>query len=221
MFNTWYEFFNSIKNEDYFVKLQSFLNKEYSSKVIYPPPSDYYKAFELTPLNKVKVVLLGQDPYFNFNQAMGLSFSVKEGMPLPPSLRNIYKEIELEFHEKMNYSNGDLSYLAKQGVLLLNAYLSVVEHKPLSHKINEYDLLFRDIMDELNSLNKPIVFLLFGNNAKKYSKLLTNPLHLIIQTNHPSPLSANRGGWFNSNCFIKTNNFLISNEIPPINWIKK
>lgn len=221
MFNTWDEFFNSIKNKDYFVKLQSFLNKEYSSKVIYPPRSDYYKAFELTPLNKVKVVLLGQDPYFNFNQAMGLSFSVKEGVPLPPSLRNIYKEIELEFHEKMNYSNGDLSYLANQGVLLLNAYLSVVEHKPLSHKINEYDLMFRDIMDELNSLNKPIVFLLFGNNAKKYSKLLTNPLHLIIQTNHPSPLSANRGGWFNSNCFIKTNNFLIFNEIPPINWIKK
>jgi len=221
MFNTWDEFFNSIKNKDYFVKLQSFLNKEYSSKVIYPPRSDYYKAFELTPLNKVKVVLLGQDPYFNFNQAMGLSFSVKEGVPLPPSLRNIYKEIELEFHEKMNYSNGDLSYLANQGVLLLNAYLSVVEHKPLSHKINEYDLMLRDIMDELNSLNKPIVFLLFGNNAKKYSKLLTNPLHLIIQTNHPSPLSANRGGWFNSNCFIKTNNFLIFNEIPPINWIKK
>lgn len=221
MFNTWEEFFESIKNKEYFIKLKIFLDEEYATKIIYPPKNCYYKAFELTPLNMVKVVIIGQDPYSNFNQAMGLAFSVQEGVKLPPSLRNIYKEIEIEFNEKMDYSNGDLSYLSKQGVLLLNAYLSVVEHQPLSHKIKEYDLLFKDILEVINSIDKPIVFLLWGNNAKKYAKYLTNKNHLVIQANHPSPLSANMGGWFNSNCFFDTNKFLINNGIEPINWIKK
>ena len=219
--NGWNDVFSKIEKKDYFNRLIEFLSEEYKSKTIYPPKELLFNAFKLTPLNSVKVVILGQDPYPNPGQAMGLAFSVKEGIALPPSLKNIFKEIMNEFNISGEMpKSGDLTYLAKQGVLLLNPYLTVVAHKPLSHKIKEYDLFFNDIMNELNNTNRPIVFLLWGNNAKKYHKLLNNSLHLVIETAHPSPLSANQGGWFNSGCFLKTNEFLKANNEKDIIWMK-
>lgn len=185
MDKSWLQFFESVKNKTYFRSLISFLDEEYSNKKIYPPRNLLFNAFELTPLCKIKVVILGQDPYHNENQAMGLSFSVPKGERLPPSLRNIYKEIENDLSIVMS-NNGDLTYLAKQGVFLINAYLTVEEHKPLSHKREEYDLLLADLFKYLNSLEQPIVFMLWGGFAKKYRKYLSNPNHLLLVSNHPS-----------------------------------
>ena len=219
--NEWNEFFENIQKKEYFQKLMKFVNEEYQTKVIYPLKENLFNAFKLTPLQDVKVVILGQDPYPNPNQAMGLAFSVPEGIKLPPSLKNIYKEIISEFNLSIDLpQSGDLTYLAQQGVLLLNPYLTVVAGKPLSHKIKEYDYLFKDIMLKLNSLDKPIVFMLWGNNAKKHHKYLTNEKHMVLETAHPSPLSANQGGWFGSNCFLKANEFLKENNLNEIKWIK-
>ena len=219
--NEWNEFFENIQKKEYFQKLMKFVNEEYQTKIIYPLKENLFNAFKLTPLQDVKVVILGQDPYPNPHQAMGLAFSVPEGIKLPPSLKNIYKEIISEFNLSIDLpQSGDLTYLAQQGVLLLNPYLTVVAGKPLSHKIKEYDYLFKDIMLKLNSLDKPIVFMLWGNNAKKHHKYLTNEKHMVIETAHPSPLSANQGGWFGSNCFLKADEFLKENNLNEIKWIK-
>jgi uracil-DNA glycosylase len=217
----WNDLFSEIKNKEYSKKLNTFLDNEYKTKVIYPPREKMFNAFKLTPLDEVKVVILGQDPYHEPNQAMGLAFSVPRGIILPPTLENIYREIENEYHTKMDHTNGDLTYLAKQGVLLINPILTVVEHRPLSHKCKEYELFFNDVMNKLNLLDKPLVFLLWGNNARQFKYLLTNPNHLILESVHPSPLSANRGGWFNNNHFIKANEYLVKNKEQPINWLNK
>ena len=217
---TWEEVFESLKNKDYMLKLKAFLDDEYSNHVIYPPRDMVFNAFKLTPLEEVKVVIFGQDPYHEEGQAMGLSFSVPDNIKTPPSLINIYKEIENEYNTIIFDKGGDLTYLAKQGVLLLNTILTVREHAPLSHNIKEYNLLMQDIISILNNLDQPIVFLLWGGNAKSLSKYLTNKNHLILTATHPSPLGANHGGWFNSNNFVKTNEFLVKNGVKPINWIK-
>ncbi len=211
--------FNTLKEKDYFKELNSFLDKEYSKYTIYPKKEEIFNAFSFFNEKDLKVVIIGQDPYPNKGQANGLAFSVNKGIKLPPSLINIYKEIEIEFNCVMDFNNGDLTYLAKQGVLLLNPILTVKEKEPLSHKNKLYDNLFKDIMKYLDSLDQNIVFLLWGNNAKKYDKLITNKKRLVIKTNHPSPLSANRGGWFNSNCFYNTNKYLENNNILPIYWV--
>lgn len=216
---TWDELFISIKNKEYCKKLNSFLDEEYANKTIYPPRKDMFNAFKYTPLEKVKVVIIGQDPYPNPNQAMGIAFSVPNGVILPPSLRNIYKEIELEYPGKKIKSSGDLRYLSTQGVLLLNPILTVVAHNPLSHKCKEYDEFFKEVMLTLNNQNQPMVFLLWGGNARKYHKYLTNNNHLVLESAHPSPLSANQGGWFHNNHFIKTNEYLSKNGLTEINWI--
>ena len=213
----WNEFFESIKGKSYSLNLKSFLDEEYKNYVIYPPRKDMFKAFELTSPKDIKVVIIGQDPYHEEHQAMGLSFSVPRGEPLPPSLINIYKELQNDVGTRM-VNNGDLTYLAKQGVFLLNAYLSVRAHQPLSHKNEYYEQFMGDVMEYLNKLNQPIVFLLWGNFAKKYAKHLNNPKHLILMSAHPSPLSANRGGWFNMHLFSKTNEFLKNNGVTPIDW---
>lgn len=219
--NEWNSIFDKIDKKPYFKNLMDFLSNEYRHKVIYPPIQDLFNAFKFTPYQDVKVVILGQDPYPNPHQAMGLAFSVREGIVFPPSLKNIFKEIMNEYHIQGDLpTSGDLTYLAKQGVLLLNPYLTVIAGHPLSHKIKEYDLFFNDIMGELNTIDRPVVFLLRGNNARKYHKLLNNPKHLVIETSHPSPLSANQGGWFNSNCFLKTNEFLKRNNVEEIKWLK-
>ncbi len=216
----WNELFEKIKLQEYAKTLKLFLDEEYKNKIIYPPRKEMFNAFKYCPIDKLKVVIIGQDPYHEPHQAMGLCFAVNHGVALPPSLKNIYKEIENEYHVDMSKQDGDLTYLAKQGVLLLNSILSVEKGKPLSHNIKEYELFFKDILSFINTLNKPIVFLLWGGYAKSLSKYLTNPNFLILKANHPSPLSANRGGWFNNNHFKLCNEYLIKNNLTPIKWYK-
>lgn len=218
---TWSDFFKSIKNKDYSKSLKKFLDAQYSTSVIYPPRELMFNAFKQTPLDKVKVVIIGQDPYHEPGQAMGLSFSVPKGVMLPPSLKNIYKEISNEFNCSMDYTSGDLSYLAKQGVFLLNSILSVQAHNPLSHNIDEYEEFFKDVLDLLNKQYRPIVFMLWGGYAKKLKKYLHNPSHLVLEANHPSPLSANRGGWFGCDHFKKCNDYLVKNNLKEIKWSNK
>ena len=217
---TWNEVFEQIKSKDYAIKLNQFLDEEYKNYKIYPPRSMMFNAFKLTPLKQVKVVIFGQDPYHEEGQAMGLSFSVPDNIKTPPSLINIYKEIEMEYRAQFTNKGGDLTYLAKQGVLLLNTILTVREAMPLSHNIKEYNLFMQDIISVLNGLNQPIVFLLWGGNAKGLAKYLTNKNHLILTATHPSPLGANHGGWFNCNHFRLTNEFLVKNGLKSINWLK-
>lgn len=218
---TWKTIFTEINKKEYFQDLIQFINNENRHHVIFPPKHDIFNAFRLTPFESIKVVIFGQDPYPNKGQAMGLAFGVNKGVDLPPSLRNIYKEIENEFNVKMNYQSGDLTYLATQGVLLLNAILTVREKAPLSHDNELYRLLFKDLIYYIEQNNNPIVYILLGRKSQQYKKYITNPNHFIVEANHPSPLSANVGGFFNSNIFIKTNNFLKNNNINPIDWQNK
>ena len=218
---TWKEFFKDIQNRDYAISLHKFLDEEYRNTVCYPPRNLLFNAFQLTPLENVKVVIIGQDPYHEPNQAMGLSFSVPKGVKVPPSLINIYKEIYDEYKCDMDYSNGDLTYLSKQGVLMLNSVLSVRAHLPLSHNIKEYKLFFQDVLDTLENQYRPIVYLLWGGPARNFKKYLHNPNHLILECNHPSPLSANRGGWFGNNHFKKVNEYLKTKGLSEINWCNK
>ncbi len=213
----WSAFFKEVEKKEYAKELKTFLDDEFSKYVIYPKRENMFKAFELTSPENIKVVIIGQDPYHEENQAMGLSFSVPRGQTLPPSLVNIYKEIQNDLGVQMK-NNGDLTYLAKQGVFLINAYLSVREHQPLSHKCSQYEQFMRDVTGYLNTLDQPIVFLLWGSFAQKYERYLNNPKHLIIKSVHPSPLSANRGGWFNTHQFSRTNKFLVDNNAMPIDW---
>ena len=217
---TWKDVFDEIKSKEYSKELSAFLDDEYSKYVVYPKRENMFAAFKLTPLENVKVVIFGQDPYHEPNQAMGLCFSVPRETKVPPSLLNIYEEIEREYKTKFNDRSGDLTYLTRQGVLLLNTVLSVREHQPLSHNNNLYKEFTKDIVAALNNLDQPIVFLLWGNNAKQMMKSLDNKNHLILTACHPSPLGAMHGGWFGNNHFIKTNEFLSKNGIKPINWLK-
>ena len=217
---TWDKFFNLVKDKPYYRSLMSFLDDEYRNYIIYPPKELLFNAFNLTPLQQVKVVIIGQDPYHEPSQAMGLSFSVSKGVKVPPSLINIYKEIENEYHVVIDKTNGDLTYLAKQGVLLLNSILSVREHSPLSHNIKEYKELFMDILSLLDKTNQPIVFMLWGNEAKKLKKYLSNPNHLIIECIHPSPLSVIHGKWFNSGIFLRADEYLSSHFVKKITWYR-
>lgn len=214
---TWNDFFEIVKQKDYCLKLKSFLDQEYATKTIYPPRDMMFNAFKFTPLNQVKVVVIGQDPYHEKGQAMGLSFSVPNSCKIPPSLINIFKEIELEFNKPV-MKLGDLTYLAKQGVFLLNTILTVVEHKPMSHNIPEYSQFMQDLLGFLDKLDQPMVFMLWGGPAKKYEKFITNKNHLVIKRTHPSPLGANQGGWFNMNTFKSCNEFLESKNVKPIEW---
>lgn len=221
MKQSWNDVLNVIKNKPYGQVLFDFIDKEYSEHVCYPPKELLFNAFNLTPLDKVKVVIVGQDPYHEPGQAMGLCFSVPDGIKLPPSLKNIVKEIENEYNITMELNSGDLTYLAKQGILMLNAYLSVRAHEAMSHNIKEYFLFFKDILSAIDEIDSPIVFMLWGGPARKLEKYITNPNRLILEANHPSPLSANRGGWFGNNHFIKCNEYLRENGLEEICWYKK
>ena len=220
MSSSWKDFFEKEKEKAYFRKLEEFLDNEYKNKVIYPPRDLVFNAFSLCPLDKIKVVIIGQDPYHEPGQAMGLSFSVPSTCKVPPSLKNIYKEIEVDCNEIFFNKDGDLTYLANQGVLLLNSILTVEQGKPLSHNIKEYEELYHNTLKELDELDYPLVFMLWGGNAKKQSVYLKNPKHLVLCANHPSPLSANRGGFFGCKHFSKANQFLTQNGIEPITWTK-
>lgn len=214
---SWKPFFDEVAKKDYSKSLHEFLNYEYSHQTIYPPRQLMFNAFELTEVKNIKVVIIGQDPYHQPGQAMGLSFSVPSGTKLPPSLVNIFKEIESDLGIKMR-NDGDLTYLAKQGVLLINAYLSVREGQPLSHHREEYDLFMVDLMKYLDNLNQPIVFMMWGNFAQKFAKYVANPQHIILKSVHPSPLGANHGGWFGLKQFSRCNGYLVSKGVKPIDW---
>ena len=215
---SWNEFFKEIQSEDFCESLNKFLNKEYAEYTCYPPRELLFNAFRLTPLDKVRVVIVGQDPYHEPGQAMGLSFSVPKGIRVPPSLVNIYKEIAQEYDCQINYSSGDLTYLSKQGVLLLNSILSVRAHQPLSHNNEEYKKFLASVLEVLDHQKQPIVFLLWGGPARKLKGYLHNPSHLILECIHPSPLAANHGGWFGNNHFKLANKYLEDNGDEPIKW---
>ena len=215
---TWSEFFHEIQKEEFCEKLNQFLNKEYQDYTCYPPRELLFNAFKLTPLDKVNVVIVGQDPYHEPGQAMGLSFSVPKGIKVPPSLVNIYKEIIQEYDCKMDFTSGDLTYLAKQGVLLLNSILSVRAHQALSHNNEEYRMFLARVLEVLDKQNQPMVFLLWGGPARKLKAYLHNPSHLILECIHPSPLAANHGGWFGNDHFKQTNEYLRKNGLKEIKW---
>ena len=215
---SWSEFFKQIQNEEFCEKLNKFLNREYQEYTCYPPRELLFNAFKLTPLDKVKVVIVGQDPYHEPGQAMGLSFSVPKGIKVPPSLVNIYKEIADEYNCKMNFSSGDLTYLANQGVLLLNSILSVRAHQAMSHNNEEYKMFLSRVLEVLDRQSQPMVFLLWGGPARKLKGYLHNPSHLILECIHPSPLAANHGGWFGNNHFKLANKYLEDNGAAPIKW---
>ena len=214
--NDWNELLLEEFKKDYYVKLKYFLKEEYAMLQIYPEIHDIFNALKYTAYNDVKVVILGQDPYHGPNQAHGLSFSVKSGISIPPSLLNIYKELNNDLSCYIP-NNGYLKKWSDQGVLLLNTVLTVRSGKPNSHKNKGWEPFTNKIIDLLNDKPEPIVFILWGNNAKSKQSLITNPIHYIIESVHPSPLSAHRG-FFNSNPFSKANNFLVSVGKQTIDW---
>ncbi len=214
--NDWNEILKDEFKKDYYLKLRQFLINEYKTKTIYPDMHDIFNALHYTPYGKVKVVILGQDPYHGPNQAHGLSFSVKPEVQTPPSLKNIFKELKDDLGCFIP-NNGFLEKWAMQGILLLNTVLTVRAHQANSHKGIGWEIFTDKIIKSLNERNEPIVFILWGSNAIKKQELITNPNHLIIKAPHPSPLSAHRG-FFGSKPFSKVNKFLSSINEKPIDW---
>lgn len=202
--------------KDYFLKIKEFIDEEYNSKTIYPPYEEIFNAFKLTPLDNVKVVILGQDPYHEKGQAHGLAFSTPEGHAIPRSLKNIFKEINNEYGYPIPES-GCLENWAKQGVFLLNTVLTVEEGKANSHSKCGWQIFTDNVIRLLNKQEKAIVFLLWGKQAEKKKELITNPNHLILITSHPSPFSARRG-FLGSNHFKKANEFLRDKGLEEIEW---
>ena len=201
--------------KDYFNNILNEVNKLYNTKTIYPPKKDVFNAFRLS-YKDVKVVILGQDPYHGEGEAHGFAFSCLK-KPIPPSLKNIYKELYDDLGIQKDMTNGNLMPWVKQGVMLLNTGLTVEKDKPNSHKNIGWHTFTDAVIEKLNERDKPLVFILWGNNAKEKKKLITNPKHLVIESAHPSPFSANNG-FFKSKPFSKTNNFLEKNNITKINW---
>ncbi len=214
--NDWDNELSIIWNSPGFHKFMDIINHEYSSKTIYPPKEDIFAALKNTSYKDVKVVIVGQDPYHGEGEAMGLSFSVPNGIKLPPSLKNIYKELEDDLGIKP-VNSGDLTKWTKEGVLLLNATLTVVKDTPNSHSKLGWDKFTDYVIKKLNAREEPLVFILWGNFARGKKQYITNPKHLVIESPHPSPFSA-RTGFFGSKPFSKTNEFLIKNNIKPIDW---
>lgn len=199
----------------YFRELGIFVKNEYNNKIIYPKYKDIFNAFRYTDYDDVKVVILGQDPYHGENEAHGLSFSVPEGIAMPPSLRNIFKELYNDLGVKRTSTN--LKDWADQGVLLLNSIMTVVKDSPLSHKEKGWEIFTDNVIKKLGEREEAMVFVLWGSYARSKKDLIKNKNHLIIESVHPSPLSASRG-FFGSKPFSKINNFLESKGISKINW---
>lgn len=214
--NEWQEILEPEFKSAYYQKLRGFLKSEYDNEIIYPDMHDIWRAFELTPYNKVKVVIIGQDPYHGENQAHGLSFSVRKGVRIPPSLRNIYKELASDLGIEP-VGHGDLTSWAKQGVFLLNSVLTVRKGEAYSHRGKGWELLTDAVIKALNEREKPVVFLLWGNASIAKKAFIDAKKHIIITSPHPSPLSAHRG-FFGSKPFSQTNEALLSLGEQPINW---
>lgn len=214
--NSWDEVLKGEFDKDYYLKLREFLKQEYGSRVIYPNMYHIFNALKFTPYEKVKAVILGQDPYHQPGQAHGLCFSVQKGVPQPPSLVNIFKELQADL-EIAPPSHGNLESWAQQGVMLLNTVLTVRQNQANSHKGKGWEIFTDRVIELLNQREEPMVFILWGNNAKAKESLITNPAHCIIKSAHPSPLSAHYGFW-GGKYFSRTNDFLISTGQEPINW---
>ena len=214
--NKWDELLSDEYKKKYFEELLEFVKNEYKTKTIYPKQNEVFNAFRYTDYDDLKVVILGQDPYHGPNQAEGLSFSVSDEVLKPPSLKNIFKELESDLGIQFPEANS-LKPWAKQGVLLLNAVLTVEEHKPTSHKDKGWETFTDDVIKIINEKKEPVVFILWGAYARAKKELITNKHHLIIESAHPSPFSA-RNGFFGSKPFSKTNEFLKKNGIKEIDW---
>lgn len=201
----------------YFAQLTDFVRQEYAHGVCYPPGRLIFNAFNLCPFDKVKVVIIGQDPYHEEGQAQGLSFSVNTGVQFPPSLVNIFKEIELDLGTPMP-SSGDLTRWAEQGVLLLNATLTVRAHQAASHQRKGWEEFTDAAIRALNAGRDHLVFILWGGYARSKKQLIDSSRHLVLESVHPSPLSANRGGWFGNHHFSRCNAYLVQHGEQPIAW---
>lgn len=213
--NSWDKILKEEMNKEYFIELKKFIIKERQIKNIYPPAEDLFNAFKLTEFNNIKVVILGQDPYHEKGEAMGLAFSVREGIKIPPSLMNIFKELYNDLEIKR--TKTDLSDWARQGVFLLNTVLTVEEGKPNSHKDKGWEIFTDEVIKKISSLKENIVFILWGNNARVKENTIDKNKHYIICSPHPSPFSANKG-FFGSKPFSKTNKYLDSKSINIINF---
>ena len=205
--NSWDELLKKEWSEPYYLELRSFLASEYRSRVIYPPMYDIFNAFKYCPYEDVKVVILGQDPYYGEGQAHGLAFSVKKGVDVPPSLKNIYKELESDIGFKIP-AHGCLESWAKQGVFLLNTCLTVRKGQPLSHRGKGWETFTDHVISLLSAREKPMVFLLWGSNARSKKPLIDRTRHLVLEAPHPSPLSA-FAGFFGCRHFSRANAFLV------------
>ena len=203
--------------KDYFRTLTEFVKSEYSQYQIFPPGKLIFNAFNLCPFDKVKVVIIGQDPYHEPMQAQGLSFSVADGVALPPSLQNIFKEINNDLGKPMPQS-GDLTRWARQGVLLLNATLTVRAHQAASHQRHGWEQFSDAVISTLSSQCDHLVFILWGGYARSKASLIDRSRHMVLESVHPSPLSANRGGWFGNHHFSKCNAYLREHGIQEIDW---
>ena len=216
LINDWEKALSKEFKKPYYLKLYNTVRSEYSKTTVYPPSEEIFTAFNLTDINDVKVLILGQDPYHEPGQAHGLSFSVKPGVAIPPSLLNIYKELEDELSLYIP-NNGYLEKWAKQGVLMLNTVLTVRAHNANSHKGIGWEEFTDAAIMVLNELDKPIVYMLWGSNARSKAKMLNNKKQLVLEAPHPSPLSSYRG-FFGCNHFIKCNEFLKANGLSEIDW---
>lgn len=215
---TWRTALDGEFKKDYFKNLQVKIAEEYQVYDVYPPKNQISNALNHTQPDDIKVVILGQDPYHGPGQANGMAFSVNKNITIPPSLVNIFTEIKAEYPNDFTYpSHGDLTHWADQGVLLLNAILTVRAGKPTSHKNYGWETYTDAIISYINTIDRPIVFMLWGNFAKSKKELLNNPKHLILETSHPSPFSVNYG-FKGCGHFKACNDFLVANNIAPIDW---
>lgn len=214
--NDWDEVLQQEMEAEYFDKIRYALAAEYKTQTVYPPKEDLFSALKLTPYHRVKAVIIGQDPYHGAGQAHGLSFSVRPGVRVPPSLKNIYKELQADLGVPVP-KHGSLIHWAEQGVLLLNAVLTVRESQPNSHQALGWQTFTDAVIRELNERNEPMVYMLWGSHAQKKGAFINRDKHLVLESTHPSPLAAHRG-FLGSRPFSKANEFLISKGIKPIDW---
>ena len=214
--NDWDDLLKDEFKKPYYLNLRELLINEYKNFKIFPPAEDIFNAFKYTPYKDVKVLILGQDPYHNYSQAQGLSFSVRDGVKIPPSLMNIYKELHDDLKIEIPQS-GSLVKWTGQGIMLLNTTLTVRAHSPMSHSKIGWEIFTDEVIKLLNEKPDPMVFILWGRHAQSKEKFITNDRHLIIKGPHPSPLSAHRG-FFGSRPFSRANEFLKENNIEPPSW---
>lgn len=214
---SWKEVLKEEFGQEYFKDLREFVKNEYQHAIVYPPPKNIFRAFELCPFDKVEVIILGQDPYHGPKQANGLCFAVGEGVSLPPSLQNIFKELESDLGEKLKHRSGDLERWAKQGALLLNATLTVRARTAGSHQGKGWEEFTDAVIRKLSEERENLVFILWGNYAKAKGTHIDREKHLVIESAHPSPFSADR--FFGSKPFSKTNAYLIAHNKKPIDWL--